>query len=577
MKRYILLIGIIVMPLSLLSNPNQLTGPLNDLTQALRGLQQKISGVQPVSAWVQQLQALEQQMDQIQQSAVGCGQTQLLYPLSANHTKLINDNGAIAQYKQAYNKYALLPYTFEMDCILAGINPLININQGVTPLLQDYEATYGSYIKIASGLKALPDQKYANELKRVRNYVTQYKPTVTPPPSSSQVTPPPPPPFPTSTSSSQGITPPPPPPPIPTGPTKIPTSSQSTNQPAPTTTGSKPTGGKPGPSFLGEIISGVGVGGLKHVEPFEKPETSESAHFRAIRERGSQVREQSYLEALERAQQEKLDRLKESESGSQSGLQNVFEEAMKDVEIPQVEPTTDSNENESDWDEPEEAPKGPSSAFINQTKKDYALTQDKDIRLQINQQRVAAGLNELPAGYQAGEEQQIRNDFDKDTKKKFLNTSPGIRNKVNADRRKAGLSELPAGYYLGEQERMREDLDVETKTQILDASDKSDPQDKEELFKIAAKSRREFGLSTAKNDMDAVREAEQYAVAFTNFKQQNKLTKAVSPVDQDVHDETVRRWFVAKDVYKNQQSEAERLLNDINQERSAYNLPPLKQ
>ena len=523
MKRYILLIGIIVMPLSLFSNPNQVTGQLNDLTKALQQLSKRLSGggqvVVPV--WEQQLQALEQQMDQIVQSgAAGCNQVGSFYLLSADYAKLIETSGpgVITQYKQNYNKYSLLPYTFEMDCILAEINPLININQNVTPLLQDYEAVYGSYTKKLSGLRVLPDQKYPNELKRVRNYVTQYKPTVTPPPLS------------TGSSSSQGTTPPPPPPPMPTGPTKIPTSSQSGSQSAPTTTGSKPTGTRPPLSFLGDITSGTGK--LRPTETSGKPKPSQQ------------------------------------QGGIFDALKNLI-----GLGVPQQE-----EDEDSDWEEEGEATStGPSADFIAKTKKDYALTQDKDARRQINQQRVAAGLNELPAGYQAGEEQQIRDKFDNDTKKDFLNPSPGIRNKINADRRKAGLSELPAGYYSGEQERMRENIDFETKTQILDASDKSDPQEKEGLLKIAAGDRRKFGLSAAKNDTEAVREAEQYALAFNNFKQQMKLTKAVSSVDQAVHDETVRRWFVAKDVYKNQQSEAERLLNDINQERSASNLPPLKQ
>jgi hypothetical protein len=539
MKRYILLIGIIVMPLSLLSNSNQVTGSLNDLMKALQQLSKRLSGGgQSVPAWVQQLQALEQQMDQIVQSgAAGCNQVGSFYLLSADYAKLIETSGpgVITQYKQNYNKYSLLPYTFEMDCILAEINPLININQNVTPLLQDYEAVYGSYTKKLSGLRVLPDQKYPNELKRVRTYVYQYKPTSTgtPPPSSSQVTPPPPPSFPTGTSSSQGTTPPPPPPPMPTGPTKIPTSSQSGSQPAPTTTGSKPTGTRPPLSFLGDITSGTGK--LRPTETSGKPKPSQQ------------------------------------QGGIFDALKNLI-----GLGVPQV--IQQEEDEDSDWEEEGEATStGPSADFIAKTKKDYALTQDKDARRQINQQRVAAGLNELPAGYQAGEEQQIRDKFDNDTKKDFLNPSPGIRNKINADRRKAGLSELPAGYYSGEQERMRENIDFETKTQILDASDKSDPQEKEGLLKIAAGDRRKFGLSAAKNDTEAVREAEQYALAFNNFKQQMKLTKAVSSVDQAVHDETVRRWFVVKDVYKDQQDELQRLLNDINQERSASNLPSLKQ
>ena len=315
MKRYILLIGIIVMPLSLFSNPNQVTGQLNDLTKALQQLSKRLSGggqvVVPV--WEQQLQALEQQMDQIVQSgAAGCNQVGSFYLLSADYAKLIETSGpgVITQYKQNYNKYSLLPYTFEMDCILAEINPLININQNVTPLLQDYEAVYGSYAKKLSGLRVLPDQKYPNELKRVRNYVTQYKPTVTPPPLS------------TGSSSSQGTTPPPPPPPMPTGPTKIPTSSQSGSQSAPITTGSKPTGTRPPLSFLGDITSGTGK--LRPTETSGKPKPSQQ------------------------------------QGGIFDALKNLI-----GLGVPQQE-----EDEDSDWEEEGEATStGPSADFIAKTKK----------------------------------------------------------------------------------------------------------------------------------------------------------------------------------------------------------------
>lgn len=528
-----------LMSSSLIGNPNQLTGSLNDLVTALQRLQQALSGKQAPS-WEQDARRLEAQMTSIWQVMLTCSygadDVKEYKNLLGQYRQLIKANNAELSYHPELESYAVLPFEAEMNCLIAQFDQIMDAKTALDPqLIKAYEMVYSEYIKEAPVSKI--DPAYKGWLEAVRVYVTQptagtetKKPSRPLPPTPGKK------PAPKVTGHI-----PPPPPPLLTGSvteTKEPKAEPSESKPAPTT--SKP---KISLEELGKGASGLKQGKPSQSKPTRKLSEQEKAVLKrrgaleiTIEEEEAREEAERMAEDIARAEQQKkleeAKRLEQERKKQETQLQQrppspeelaqrkKFEEAAR-AAAEEAEEGEEWGPEESVEEalkkEKEQEARRERTLVDNTTKNKFALTQNENEKAGLNKQRRDKGLAELPGDYLQGEEQQMRDYYDKESRRNYLfdprlktEGTEAVRNEINANRSKYGFEKLGS----------------------------------------------------------------QYPQQFEEFKKKQP-SEGLNPQNQKLYDETVLQLFIEKDLYKNRPDKLREALDYINQERKDNKLSSL--